>query len=246
MAQNTCSADITRKSKKRSKRFHRKVAALTSIVLSMVFALTAFVIPVNAAVLREGSRGDTVKQVQERLKQWGYYTGSVDGIFGAKTKSAVKSFQKSNGLTQDGIVGPATFKALGMSSTSSGSTGGGVGGSSDSDYKLLANIISAEARGESYTGQVAVGAVILNRVKHPSFPNTIAGVIYQAGAFTAITDGQINQPVADSAYRAARDALNGMDPSGGALYYYNPSKTSNKWMLSRPVIVQIGEHLFCA
>ncbi len=120
-----------------------------------------------------------------------------------------------------------------------------MGGYSDSDYRLLARIISAEARGEVYEGQVAVGGVVLNRVKHSSFPNTISGVVYQPGAFSAINDGQINQPVADSCYRAARDAINGWDASGGAIYYYNPDKTSNQWMRSRPVIKRIGRHLFC-
>jgi N-acetylmuramoyl-L-alanine amidase len=110
----------------------------------------------------------------------------------------------------------------------------------------LARIISAEARGEPYIGQVAVGAVVLNRVEHPSFPDSVSGVVYQPGAFTAITDGQINEAITESAYRAAREALNGNDPTGGALYYYNPSKTSNKWIRNRPVITQIGEHLFCS
>ena len=123
---------------------------------------------------------------------------------------------------------------------------GTVPQATESNIYLLARIISAEARGESYTGQVAVGAVVLNRVEHPSFPDTISGVIYQKGAFTAVTDGQFDQPIASSAYNAARDALNGWDPSGGAIYYYNPDKTSNKWIRSRPVITRIGNHLFCS
>ena len=190
-----------------------------------------------------GSRGDEVRQIQQKLKNWGYYNGNVDGIFGSQTLEAVKYFQRKNGLTVDGIAGPATLRAMGIF-TSSGSTGG-YGGYSESDYYLLARIISAESRGESYTGQVAVGAVVLNRVEHPSFPDTIAGVVYQPGAFSAINDGQINQPIAESAYRAAREALNGSDPSGGAIYYYNPDKTSNAWIRSRPVIKRIGNHLFC-
>ena len=141
----------------------------------------------------------------------------------------------------DGIAGPATLKALGISETVS--AGGNV---SDSDYQLLARIISAEARGEPYIGQVAVGAVVLNRVEHPSFPDTIAGVVYQPGAFTAITDGQINEEVYESSKRAAKEALNGSDPSGGAIYYFNPDKTSNKWIRTRPVIKRIGNHLFCS
>ena len=151
----------------------------------------------------------------------------------------MRYFQRKNGLTADGIVGPATLKALGMS------TGGG-GSGQESTVELLARVISAEARGEPYSGQVAVGAVILNRVEHPSFPNTVAGVVYQPGAFTCMVDGQIDQPVADSAYRAARDALNGADPSGGAIYYFNPSTATSAWIWSRPLIKVIGSHRFCA
>jgi N-acetylmuramoyl-L-alanine amidase len=191
----------------------------------------------------QGSRGDDVKTIQTQLKSLGYYTGAVDGIFGSMTGSAVVTFQRKNNLTADGIVGSATAKMLYSSSaTKSGSTGGAY---SNSDYYLLARIISAEARGEPYLGQVAVGAVIMNRVDHTSFPDTIAGVIYQPGAFTAITDGQIHAQIVDSSYRAAKEVLNGSDPSGGALYYYNPQKTSNQWMLSRPVIKVIGTHYFC-
>lgn len=196
------------------------------------------------AISRNGSRGDEVRAIQERLIEWGYLSGSADGIFGPDTENAVRAFQKKNGLTVDGIAGPATLRAMGISGD--GGNSGGSGGYSDSDYRLLARIISAEARGESYEGQVAVGAVVMNRVEHPSFPNSIPGVIYQPGAFTAIVDGQFDEPVADSAYRAARDALNGWDPSGGATYYFNPDKTDNKWMRTRPVIKRIGDHLFCS
>ena len=188
-----------------------------------------------------GSRGTEVKKIQQRLKDWGYYTGSVDGIYGSKTQAAVRYFQRRNGLTVDGIAGPQTLAAIGLPTGTSSSSGG----VSNSDYNLLARIISAEARGEPYIGQVAVGAVILNRVEHPSFPDSVAGVIYQPGAFTAVTDGQIYASVLDSAYRAAKDCLNGWDPSGGAIYYYNPAKTSNQWMKSRPVITVIGDHIFC-
>lgn len=200
----------------------------------------------STAVLSQyGSRGQEVREIQTRLKNWGYYSGSVDGIYGTQTVEAVKYFQRKNGLTVDGIAGPATLRALGISSTAQTSGSGSNVSTSDSDYYLLARIISAEARGESYTGQVAVGAVVLNRVEHPSFPDTIAGVVYQPGAFTAINDGQINQPISESSYRAAREALNGNDPSGGALYYFNPDKTSNKWIRTREVILRIGNHLFC-
>jgi N-acetylmuramoyl-L-alanine amidase len=185
-----------------------------------------------------GSRGDEVKKVQTKLKQYGLYNGNIDGIFGEQTRKAVVQFQKNNGLTADGIAGSKTLAALGISSSS------GQGQFTQSDIDLLARIISAEARGEPYLGQVAVGAVIINRISHPSFPNTLAGVIYQPGAFSCLNDGGINAPVADSAYRAARDAINGSDPSGGAIYYYNPAKSTNQWIFSRPVVTVIGSHRF--
>lgn len=189
-----------------------------------------------------GSTGTEVRQIQTKLKQWGYYKGTVDGVYGSGTKSAVVAFQKKNGLTADGVAGPSTLAKIGIPT----SGGGGVGGFSAGDVNLLARVISAEARGEPYSGQVAVGAVILNRISHPSFPNTLAGVIYQPGAFSCLNDGGINAAVADSAYRAARDAMNGWDPSGGAIYYYNPAKTTNKWIWARPVITVIGSHRFCS
>ncbi len=190
-----------------------------------------------------GSTGTEVRQIQTRLKQWGYYTGSVDGVYGTGTKNAVIAFQKKHGLPADGVAGPQTLAKIGLST---GASGGGAGGFSTADVNLMARVISAESRGEPYTGQVAIGAVILNRIKHPSFPNTLAGVIYQPGAFSCIDDGGISAPVVDSAYRAARDAMNGWDPSGGAIYYYNPAKTTNKWIWSRPLITVIRKHRFCS
>lgn len=190
---------------------------------------------------RLGSRGDEVRQIQKKLKELGFFNGTVDGIYGVKTQSAVRSFQKSVGLTADGIAGPKTLLYLGLGSGSSSSNGS----YSSSDIYLLAKVIAAEARGESYTGQVAVGAVVLNRVDSSSFPDTVAGVVYQKGAFSAVTDSNWSvEPTAESR-RAARDAINGWDPSGGALYYYNPAKTSNKWIRTRPVITTIGKHVFC-
>ena len=180
-----------------------------------------------------------VKTVQTKLKRWGYYAGAVDGIYGPKTKAAVKSFQKKNGLTADGIVGVKTAAALGMSLTKTDNSS-----TSSNDLYLLAKCVYAEARGESYTGQVAVAAVILNRVKSASFPNTIAGVIYQPYAFTAVSDGQINLEPNQTAYNAARDALNGWDPTYGAIYYYNPSTATSKWIYSRKTTVTIGKHVF--
>lgn len=215
----------------------------------LVLAIAAlFLIAANPISLQEadqealskmGSSGSEVRQIQTRLKNWGYYKGNVDGIYGSRTRAAVISFQKKNGLTADGIAGPATLNAIGISSGSSGSTG------SSGNVNLLARLISAEARGEPYTGQVAVGAVVLNRMEHPSFPDTMASVIYQNGAFSCVDDGQFDKPVSESAYRAARDALNGWDPSGGAIYYYNPAKATNQWIRSRPVVLTIGTHIFC-
>ena len=184
-----------------------------------------------------------VKTVQTKLKRWGYYTGSVDGIYGAKSKAAVKSFQRKNGLTADGIVGPKTAAALGMTLSGS-STKTDNSSISNNDLYLLAKCIHAEARGESYDGQVAVAAVILNRVKSPDFPNTISGVIYQPWAFTAVNDGQINLAPNQTAYNAARDALNGWDPTYGALYYYNAKTATSKWIYTKTTTITIGNHIF--
>lgn len=215
------------------------------IVVALNLCIIAFALTLEApnsveTLSKRGSRGNEVRQIQTKLQNLGLYTIQVDGIYGAQTESAVRKFQQQKGLSVDGIAGPQTLKALGITSGSSGSSS-----SSNSDYYLLARIISAEARGEPYTGQVAVGAVIMNRIKHPSFPDSLAGVVYQPGAFSALNDGQFDQPISDSAYDAARDALNGWDPSGGAIYYFNPAKTSNAFMHSRPVIKRLGNHLFC-
>ena len=222
----------------------RKVWQVVAIVLLNLFVIA--LLPSDHAVdalSKLGSTGSEVRQIQTKLINWGYLNDKVDGIYGTKTRDAVIAFQKKNGLTADGIAGPATLQAMGIFSSSSGSSFQSGG---QSDLNLLARLISAEARGESYTGQVAVGAVVLNRVEHPSFPDTIAGVIYQKGAFSCLDDGQFDQPVAESAYRAARDAMNGWDPSSGAIYYYNPVTATNQWIRSRPVIVQIGKHVFCS
>ena len=195
------------------------------------------------ALSRYGSTGSEVRSIQTKLKSLGYYNGAVDGIYGTQTKNAVTAFQRNCGITVDGIAGPQTLLYLGLGGSSSGSSGSGK--YTAAEVNLLAKVISAEARGESYEGQVAVGAVILNRVAHPSFPDTISGVVYQNGAFSCVYDSNWYQPVAESAKRAAQDAINGWDPSGGAIYYYNPAKTSNAWMRSRPVIKVIGNYYFC-
>ena len=195
------------------------------------------------ALSRFGSQGEEVFKIQQRLLSWGYYSGEVDGVYGSATQNAVKKFQQKNGLTADGVAGPATLSALGLPTGEN--TGGGGASANESNVYLLARAINGEARGEPYTGQVAVGAVIMNRVRHASFPNTIAGVVYQPGAFTAVDDGQIHAEMTDSCIRAARDALNGWDPVGGAIYYYNPKTATNKWIRTRPVVMTIGKHVFC-
>lgn len=199
----------------------------------------------SAATLRQGSQGEQVKEVQRRLKQWGYYNGSVDGVFGAATRAAVIAFQKKNGLTADGIVGKATFEALGINVGGGlAIQTGGMNGFSSSEVYLLAKTIHAEGRGEPYTGQVAIGAVILNRVRDKAFPNTISGVVYQKHAFTAVSDGQINLTPNETAMKAARDAINGWDPTGGALYYYNPAVATSAWIFDRQTVTVIGKHVF--
>lgn len=215
----------------------RSLAAL----LAAMLILTPMVPFARSASYRQGSSGSTVTAIQTKLRRWGYYSGSVDGIYGSETVQAVRRFQAKNGLTVDGVAGSATLAAMGISAGSSATSTHASG-----DVALLAKVISAEARGEPYSGQVAVGAVILNRIRHPSFPGSVAGVVYEPGAFSCMDDGQINQPVADSAYRAARDAMNGSDPSGGAIYYFNPSTATSSWIWSRPLIVIIGKHRFCS
>ena len=194
------------------------------------------------ALSKYGSRGAEVTQIQTKLKRWGYYSGNVDGIYGSQTLAAVKYFQRKNGLTADGIAGTQTLKAMGIMTSSTSSS---TSSSNSNDVNLLARLIYGEARGEPYTGQVAVGAVVMNRVKNSSFPNTISGVVYQSGSFDVVSDGQINLSPNSTAKKAAQDALNGWDPSYGAIYYFNPKTATNKWIWSRPVTVVIGNHRFC-
>ncbi|HBR07415.1 MAG TPA: spore cortex-lytic enzyme, partial [Clostridiales bacterium] len=219
----------------------RKLILALVVVFTVNILIIALAQSVDAVSYKRGSTGNAVKEIQIRLRDWGYYNGSIDGIFGSRTEAAVKAFQKANKLTVDGKAGPATLEAIGLPTGQASQSSEGSG-----NLDLLARLISAEARGEPYTGQVAVGAVVLNRVEHPSFPNTISGVIYQSGAFTCLTDGQWNQPVSSSAYNAARDAINGWDPSGGAIYYFNPSTATSSWIWSRPLLLQIGSHNFCS
>lgn len=227
------------------KNFFISLLVLTALLAATAAGAAAYAVNKDSgestyAVSKLGSSGDEVKSIQRKLSSLGYYNGSVDGIYGTATKSAVTAFQRSCGITADGICGNQTLLYLGLGGSTSNSTS-----YSSSDVELLAKVISAEARGESYEGQVAVGAVILNRVKHPSFPDSISGVVYQKGAFSCVNDSNWYAPVAESSKRAAIDALNGWDPSGGAIYYFNASKTNDAFMHSRPVVKVIGDHKFC-
>lgn len=215
---------------------------LTAMAIFVTFNVATSGLTVQTAyaqTLKKGSTGSLVKTVQQKLKNWGYYSGSVDGIYGSQTVAAVKYFQRKNGLSVDGICGNKTLNALGIS-TSSGVTSS----YSDADLMLLARLIYGEARGESYVGQVAVGAVVMNRIKSSSFPNSMSGVIYQRYAFTAVDDGQINLTPNATAKKAAQDAMNGWDPTYGAIYYYNPSTATSSWIFSRQTTVTIGNHVF--
>ncbi len=231
---------------KKNKRTMKKlVIQIFAIILVNVLVISAIAYSRNnttQTLSRIGSRGQEVREIQQKLRELGIYSGSVDGVYGTATQKAVRQFQKNCGLTVDGIAGPKTLLYLGLGSGGGSSSSGGY---SSSDVYLLAKVIAAEARGESYTGQVAVGAVVLNRVRHSSFPDSISGVVYQAGAFSAVRDSNWSVAPDATAQKAARDAINGWDPTGGAIYYYNPAKTSNRWIRTRPVITTIGRHVFC-
>ena len=216
-----------------------KKAVVTVLAVGVsLAAVNAFWGGSDSALSQLGSSGSEVRAIQERLKERGLFNDSVTGYYGEKTKAAVIKFQKQQGISQTGTAGPQTLRALAFLSALCRRLRSRIS-------IFLARIISAEARGEPYVGQVAVGAVILNRIEHPSFPDTLSGVIYQNGAFTAVVDGQFNEPVAATAYNAARDALNGWDPTNGCVYYYNPAKTSNAYMHAKPTVTVIGSHRFC-
>ena len=217
-----------------------KIFSLISILAISIFLIDSLYSTVYA-LSKYGSRGEEVRQIQTKLKRWGYYSGNVDGIYGSQTLSAVKYFQRKNGLTVDGIAGPATLKALGIMNSSNSSSGT----SNNSNLYLLSKVVYSEARGEPYKGQVAVAAVVLNRMASSKFPNTMAGVVYQAGAFTAVADGQINLEPDATARKAAQDAINGWDPTSGCLYYFNPNTATSSWIWSRPQVITIGKHIFC-
>ena len=222
---------------------NKKIILIVSILIFIIcLYVTIFINNEVNALSKYGSRGNEVTQIQTKLKRWGYYKGSIDGIYGSQTLEAVRYFQRKNGLTVDGIAGSATLRAMGIYTSSSSNSGTT---NNSSNVNLLARLIYGEARGEPYSGQVAVGAVVLNRVKSSSFPNTISGVIYQSGAFDVVSDGQINLTPNSTAQKAAQDAINGWDPSYGAIYYFNPATATNKWIWSRPMTVTIGKHRFC-
>lgn len=226
---------------------HSKILCIVALTLLICFTLQPFE-RVLAANLEVGSKGDLVTTLQKKLKRWGYYNGPIDGKYGEKTRDAVIYFQKYNNLNATGVVNDATAKKIGISLTAKTSTGGSsktTSKASSSDVYLLARCIHAEGRGESYKGKVAIGAVILNRVKSSKFPNSVSGVIYQAGAFDAVSDGQINLAPDETSLKAARDAMNGWDPTNGCIYYYNPNTATNKWIRSRPISITIGDHVFC-
>lgn len=223
-----------------------KIVAIFSVIilLATTFLIILSKVPEEnevEALSKYGSRGSEVTQIQTKLKRWGYYTGSIDGIYGTQTQKAVRYFQSKNGLTVDGIAGKNTLAAMGIYSSSNSNSNS----SYSTNLNLLARLVHGEARGEPYIGKVAVAAVVLNRVKSSSFPNTVAGVIYQKGAFDAVSDGQINMSPDSTSKKAAQDALNGWDPSYGAIYYFNPNTATNKWIWSRPMTVTIGNHRFC-
>ncbi|ERI92624.1 spore cortex-lytic enzyme [Clostridiales bacterium oral taxon 876 str. F0540] len=236
----------------------KKIALYLAIIMITYVGSSIYFAPINnpvgAIAYKWGSRGVIVTEIQRRLRAWGYYDGSLDGVYGYKTYLAVRNYQAKNGLKVDGIAGDSTLNSLGINAGQYAGGGGAATGqttaakvdtSNNADVMLLARLINGEARGEPYEGQVAVGAVIMNRTRDPRFPSTVAGVIYQPGAFTAIVDGQIHAEMYPSSIKAARDALNGWDPSGGAVFYYNPAKTTNAWIWSRPLIKIIGSHRFC-
>ncbi len=218
----------------------KKIKIISLFIIGIILINIIIFINQSIAISKYGSSGSEVTNIQTKLKRWGYYMGAIDGIYGSQTVKSVKLFQSRNGLTVDGIAGTKTLNAMGIMSSSSKSSS-----SNNSDLNLLTKIVYAEARGEVYAGQVAIAAVVLNRVKNNSFPNSIAGVIYQPGAFTAVSDGQINLTPDSTARKAAQDALNGWDPTYGSIYYFNPNTATSSWIWSRPYVITIGKHRFC-
>lgn len=195
-------------------------------------------------LLGRGSRGSEVTELQKRLVQLGYVLGTADGKYGPKTEAAVRRFQRERGLRVDGLAGTQTVKELKLMTGQSTTASGKAVGHKNIDVNLIARTVNSEARGEPYEGQVAVAAVIMNRLADPGFPKTVADIVYQPRAFSVVDDGQINLPPSASSIRAAQEAIRGSDPSGGALFFFAPAKTKNKYIWSRPQIKQIGNHIF--
>ena len=220
-------------------RYLKVIFLIFFLIIINYFLILKF--PISYSLSQYGSRGDEVKQIQTKLKNWGYYNGTIDGVYGSKTYEAVKNFQRKNGLTADGIAGSQTLAALGIHSSSSS----GGRSSNNSDLNLLSHLVYGEARGEPYVGMVAVAATVMNRVSDSRFPNSVAGVIYQSGAYTCVSDGQINLQYDNNAKKAAQDAINGWDPTYGCIYYFNPNTATSKWIWSRPQVLTIGKHIFC-
>ncbi len=215
------------------------------IIIFLIFTILISIFSICFSLSKYGSRGEEVKKIQTKLKNWGYYNGGVDGVYGSKTFEAVKKFQRKNGLTVDGIAGEKTLSALGITSSNGSNNKGGSTNTNNTDVNLLSKLVYGEARGESYTGMVAVAATVLNRVANSKFPNTISGVIYQSGAYTCVSDGQINLEPNSQARKAAQDAINGWDPTSGCIYYFNPNTATSAWIWSRPQVLTIGKHIFC-
>lgn len=219
--------------KKTKIKFIITICLILLLLTSTILYYTSYSNEIASQNLSVATESET-RTIQQRLKDLGYYKGSVDGIYGSGTREAVRKFQSDYGLSQTGEVNSTTADYLGVN----------LGGQSSNDLYLIAKCIYAEARGEPYVGKVAVGAVILNRVKDPNFPNTIYGVVYQPWAFTAVYDGQITLEPDSEAYKAAQDAMNGWDPTYGCIYYYNPATATSEWIFSRKVVTQIGKHVF--
>lgn len=224
--------------------FRPQTLLLLGICILVIFSSLNFQQVTEAVVLKQGSQGQEVREVQQKLKNWGYYTGSVDGVYGSETRKAVIYFQESNGLTVDGIVGKSTFEALGLQKYASTTTSNTTTAAGSSDITLLGRAIQGEAEGEPYVGKVAVGAVLINRVDSPDFPNSLSGVVYQGLALESVANGRIYTAVNADCLKAARDAYNGYDPTYGCLYFWNPSKKVNPWVWSREIIVTYGNHVF--
>ncbi len=227
------------------KTIQQRVSIMFLLVFVMLLIAPTADVLASRPTLYWGSTGSDVKTLQWRLNQWGYYQGAIDGVFGAQTHQAVRWFQSRNGLRVDGVVGRQTWQALGLWTTATAPAVPSSNVSRSTDVDLLARVVSGEARAEPFEGQVAVAAVVLNRIKSPEFPNSLSGVVYQPHAFESVTNGQIwAVPPSDSVVRATQAAMNGWDPTYGSIFFWNPSKPVNPWVWSRTIVTRIGNHVF--